>query len=361
MYPVSVDEISEYAQQQGLSLKAVISDNDKLNRKEVHWETVVLELPDDGSGAFPTIRNILINDSKSSTYKLALIRVLLRIADGYPGAVLRREEERVILPLGLVSLLWARQYKPLIDLQVQQSGNANKGLGLIKSDGWLKLQNRSAADFSIGNLFFGDDAQALDRMLKDIGATIKNMPAKYITLPNTEKQVFEVALFKNKYAGESLFTDLDTLSRYGEFSIPVRIWDLMSLYACWIEPVAINEWLTVMLGYAKNQVQFGEGKLRSALAWIKPERTTEMAREKVKEIKSSGATVSCVWSNKTLHAAYHIYHCLPFSRWPNNDLWNLLPTSNQSNLAKSDKLASNQRLQDSKENIQQWWRDACLK
>jgi len=134
----------------------------------------------------------------------------------------------------------------------------------------------------------------------------------------------------------------------------------MSLYACWIEPVAINEWLTVMLGYEKNQVHFDEGKLRSALAWIKPERTTEMAREKVKEIKSSGATVSCVWSKKTLHAAYHIDHCLPFSRWPSNDLWNLLPTSNQSNLAKSDKLASNQRLQDSKENIQQWRRDAWV-
>jgi len=135
MYPVNVDEVTGFAQQFGLSVKKVIQDNDKLKRQDVFWETVVLEMPDDGAGAFPIIRNILMNDAKSSTYKLALIRVLLRIADGHPGAVLRREDDRVILPLGLVSLYWARQYKPLIDQQVQQSNNANRGLGFIKANG----------------------------------------------------------------------------------------------------------------------------------------------------------------------------------------------------------------------------------
>jgi len=360
MYPVSVDELANYAQQQGLSVKAVISDDDKLKRLDVFWETVVLELPDDGSGAFPTVRNILMNDSRSSTYKLALIRVLLRIADGYPGSVLRREKECVILPLGLVSLLWARQYKPLLDLQVQQTSHTNKGLGFIKEQGWLKLQSRASSDFSIGNLFISDDAKALDKMLRDIGVTIKNMPAKFITLPNTDKQVFEVEVFRKTFKGDSLFTDLETLSKYGEFSVPTKIWDLMSLYACWIEPVAISEWINVMMSYENNKTQFDERQLFLALIWINPERTTVIARRKVESIKFSGRSVHCVWSDSKLHDNYHIDHCLPFARWPNNDLWNLLPTSNKSNLEKSDKLASSQRLHSAKENIQHWWTEAWV-
>jgi len=273
---------------------------------------------------------------------------------------LRREKERVILPLGLISLLWARQYKPLLDLQVQQAGNRNKGLGFIKKHGWLKLQSRVSSDFSIGNLFVSDDAKALDKMLRDIGVTIKNMPAKFITLPNTNKQVFEVEVFRKTFKGDSLFTDLETLSKYGEFSVPIKIWDLMSLYACWIEPVAINEWVTTMMSYENNKAHFDERQLLSALIWIKPERTTTLARRKIESIKLLGQSVHCVWSDFKLRDHYHIDHCLPFARWPNNDLWNLLPTSNKSNLEKSDKLASAQRLHGAKENIQYWWSEAWV-
>jgi len=360
MYPVDVDEVTRFAQQFGLSVKKIIQDNDKLKRQDVFWETVVLEMPDDGGGAFPIIRNILMNDAKSSTYKLALIRVLLRIADGHPGAVLRREDDRVILPLGLVSLYWARQYKPLIDQQVQQSSNANRGLGFIKENGWLKLSSRAASDFSIGHLFVNEEAQALDQMLKDISKTIKEMPAKFITLPNSEQQVFEVEIFRCKGKKEALFTDFDTLSQYGEFSIPIKVWDLISLYGCWIEPVAINEWVNVMSGYKMNKGKFDKQVLFSILDLAKVERNTTDARNKVEEIKQSGEQVYCLWGKNKLPKKYDIDHCLPFSRWPNNDLWNLFPSAQKLNLEKSDKLASNHRLQDSKELIQQWWSHAWV-
>ncbi|MGM0542221.1 MAG: methyltransferase domain-containing protein [Pseudomonadota bacterium] len=358
MHTVSVDELSGFAQTQGLIVKAVTGDTDKLNRQDVHWQTMVFSLPDDGSGAFPTIRNILINDAKASTYKLALVRVLLRIADGHPGAVLRREDKRVILPLGLVSLYWARQYLPLVQKGIQQNGNANKGMGFIKEDGWKVLEKRSASDFAIGNLFLGDDAIALHKMLKTIGTTIKNMPAKYITLPNSDKQVFEVDAFANRIKDTAVYTDFETLSQYGEFSIPEKVWDLMSLYACWIEPVAINEWVNVMQRYEHNK-SISKQQLFDTLEWINPKRTTDEVKKRVESIKKSHP-VSCIWSDVILKSEYEIDHCLPFARWPNNDLWNLLPASKKANRSKSDKIASNQRLLGAKENISQWWQEAWL-
>jgi hypothetical protein len=43
------------------------------------------QLPDDGTGALPLLRGIILNDDKSSTYKLALLRAILRVADGTPS------------------------------------------------------------------------------------------------------------------------------------------------------------------------------------------------------------------------------------------------------------------------------------
>ena len=358
MYPVDKSELAGFANQYGLSLTYDCDDVDKLNRPDVYWETVVYSLPDDGSGAFPLIRNILINDAKSSTYKLALVRSLLRIADGYPGAVISRDEKHVTLPLGLVSLFWARQYRPLVDRHIQQNAASSKGLGFIKDDGWLALKNRSPLDFSVGQIFMGDEAKALHKMLKDIGQTIKNMPAKYITLPGSKDRVFDVTTSSKRLTTESLFTDIETLSQFGEFLVPSKIWELMTQYACWIEPVAINEWVNVMKGYQNNQ-GIDIQSLHQSLAWSHPERTTTKVRQRVEQIKEQHP-VECVWSHQNLSKNYAIDHCLPFARWPNNDLWNLLPSSASINLKKSDSIPSQKRFLESKETITDWWTEAWL-
>lgn len=116
MFAVCSEQLIQLSKEFGLTPLLVTDKNhDVIDRNEVKWQTVVLQLPDDGSGAFPFIRHVALNDGKSATHKLALMRVLLRMADGHPGAVMRRESDRVILPMGLVALYWAHQYKDLID------------------------------------------------------------------------------------------------------------------------------------------------------------------------------------------------------------------------------------------------------
>lgn len=61
-----------------------------------------------------------------------------------------------------------------------------------------------------------------------------------------------------------------------------------------------------------------------------------------------------------LVSLYDIDHCLPYARWPNNDLWNLLLTSQTVNRQKSDKIASSVRLMKARENINPWWQSAWL-
>lgn len=358
MYPVSVDELAGLSHQFGLNLEKSLHDEDRLKRNEVTWETVILRLPDDGSGAFPTIRNILINDNKAATYKLALIRTLLRIADGHPGAVIRREDNRVILPMGLVSLYWARQYKPLLDQNIQQNSNPSKGLGFVRPEGWEKITHFSPMDFSIGNLFIGDDAKFLHKTLKDISNLIKRMPVKYITLPGTQAQVFEVELYKTSNKVENLFIDFQTLSQYGELALPEKIWDLMTQYACWIEPACLTEWVNVMKDFTLNKT-LDKQQLYHLLSWIDAERSTVEVRKRVETLKQV-SPVHCVWSNKSIADKYQVDHCLPFARWPNNDLWNMMPANSKVNNQKRDRIPTNAKYEDSREHIIEWWQRAWV-
>lgn len=364
MHDVSIEEIELLAKTVGLTvIRKTEYDSDKLDRESVYWQTVVLQLPDDGSGAFPFIRHVAINDSKAGTHKLALMRVLLRIADGHPGSVIRREHNengcRVILPVGLVALYWCHQYKVLVDEhKLFQTPSKKVNMGFMKENGWHQLTSRSPADYRVGNLFIGDDAIALHRTITAAVQNIRDMPCKYITLPNSAKQVFEVQS-KTVKAKESLFLDMDSLSQWGEFSLPETVWLAFSRFACWVEPVLVSEWMKTMQSYQGNQSPEQQAKILHSLDWLEAKRSTTEVRHRFEALKPNRNHL-CVWSSKPLKDDYAIDHCMPFSRWPNNDLWNLLPSNSKVNGQKSDSLPTVSKLRESRIRITDWWQEAWL-
>ena len=371
MHIVCVDELKRLATDVGLFSKLeTLKEQDKLGRNHVTWQTVVLQMPDDGTGAFPFIRHVAINDGKSATHKLALLRVLLRIADGHPGAVLRREPspfgDRVILPVGLVALYWCHQYKDLIDKHnIFQRPGDDPNMGFMKPNGWHKLTHRTASDYRIGNLFTGDDALSLHKTISAAVSNIKRMPCRFITQANSDKTVFEVDS-KTVKAKDSLFLDLKTLEQWGEFSLPESTWLAFNRYACWIEPVLVGEWVKTMASYSGNAEYASPEKqfqLYQALNWLEPKRTTTEVRSRFEQLKQQlpkHEKMQCVWSAKSLNQKYDIDHSIPFARWPNNDLWNLLPTDSKINNQKNDRLPTEYKLKDAKDRIQHWWHEAWL-
>ncbi|MEO2279079.1 class I SAM-dependent methyltransferase [Pseudoalteromonas pernae] len=362
MYDVCEAELSKLASQFGLTFK-LLSDTkqqDELGRDNVSWQTVMCTLPDDGTGAFPLIRNIVVNDSKASTYKIALLRSLLRIAEGHPGAVIERSDEHVALPMGLVALYWLKLYKPLIDTHsMQQNSNNSKGLGFIKENGWGALATYTSSDFYVGASYQEPVLMdSLYKTLKDIASTIKNMPAKYTTIPGTTNTVFDVELFKSRAPKEALNLDFDFLCSLGKFYVPKHIWDALSRISIWIEPALINEWATLMSGYGLNKSKhFTKLDYLNALTWHDPQRSTNKVRDRVNDLLHS-TDLACCWSSKSLsHKNYAVDHAFPYSRWPNNDLWNLLPTLSRINAVKSDKLPTTSKLATSREFITHWWQE----
>ncbi len=75
--------------------------SDGEGRADVSWITMCLTLPDDGAGALPLLRGIILNDAKTTTYKLGLLRSIARLADLAPALARPGDgDDDVILPLG---------------------------------------------------------------------------------------------------------------------------------------------------------------------------------------------------------------------------------------------------------------------
>ncbi|MBF7073409.1 methyltransferase domain-containing protein [Glaciecola sp. MH2013] len=365
-YPVSIDELRQLSREYGLIFslppQALLqkSHADKLNRKDVSWETVILSLPDDGTGAFPLLRNIVINDAKAATYKVALLRSILRIAEGHSGAVIHSKStsSMVAIPLGLVAMYWLKLFKPLIDnFNMPQNSNPNKGLGFVKESGWIQLSALTNNDIFVGALYTHNH-KAVHATLLDISSTIKNMPAKYITLPGSDKCVFEVERSRSKAPEHSLLLDNSYLMGLGTFYVPRDIWRTLGDYSCWIEPALVNEWVRVMQGFeGKTGRPFSLNDYHQALRWEDKTRSTDKVKQRVSVLQKEQGVV-CTWSKSKLHKHFDIDHTFPFARWPNNDLWNLVPTKPTINRNKSDKLITEARLLDSKDEVMYFWQQA---
>ena len=85
-----------------------------LRRPNLKWETLVFAMPDDGTGSLPLLRHVIVNDNKSSSYKLGLLRTLVRLAETAPGLVIECTDGYVDIPFGAVGLYWLKQYLPLV-------------------------------------------------------------------------------------------------------------------------------------------------------------------------------------------------------------------------------------------------------
>jgi hypothetical protein len=135
VHPVSRDEVERLARNHGFEVEKIHNAADQQGRSDVRWICIALRLPDDGTGALPLLRHIILNDQKSATYKLGLLRALCRAADGSAGMVQDTGDEFVRVPLGLVALNWLRLYMPLVRENLPQTPKnvGSKGLSFAKA------------------------------------------------------------------------------------------------------------------------------------------------------------------------------------------------------------------------------------
>lgn len=362
MHPVSTDEIEQLARRHGAYVEPPQRATDFLGRRQISWIRIIIRVPDDSTGALPLIRRIVLNDNKSSTYKLALLRTICRVAHSAPGFA-REVGDFVDVPLGMVALFWLRLYLPLLRAGMPQSPTHTTGfqnLAFAKA-ALEQLGDLSPLDLRAGGVVGNARRRAMHQALRDACETIHRMPTAHLTYDDSnagdDDRIFPVERGTTR-TPNALRLDRDYLWSFGKLSVPMHLWRAMQRYAVWIEPALVEEWVRLSLRYGKTQNRMiDEGSLRTTMAWVEPTRDVEDVRRRAFEMLDDKQGLYCVWTGKALHRnSLDIDHCFPWSAWPCGDLWNLMPSSREVNQhQKRDLLPNDATLRNAKDRVVEWW------
>lgn len=362
MYGADSSEIESLAKKHGTIVQRALEREDLLGREGVRWKNYVLRFPDDGTGALPLLRHVILNDDKSSTYKLGLLRSICRIADGSAGLVRLTDDDKVSIPLGLVALTWLRLYKPLLAANFPQNPKNVRGgihLRFARKD-FDRLVAFSHLDMRVGVRLGPADAGALHGALRDAAETIRIMPAHYMTFPDGTPILPVNRTTRLPRALTPDVIDEPYLRSFGEMLVPWRIWHAVQRFAVWIEPALVDEWIRLMQGYAEKQGRdLPRDRAAAAMIWSDPNRDVGIAKRQARDLLES-SKLYCVWSGKRLSTkSLDLDHCFPWSAWPCSDLWNLMPANRSVNQnEKRAKLPSATLMLAARERIMDWWEAA---
>jgi SAM-dependent methyltransferase len=359
MWPVDAMEVERLGLDHGLALRvATERAEDRQGRADVRWQTVILDLPDDGAGALPLLRGVILRQERFATYKLALLRCLARIADASPN-VAEEGGDHVVLPLGLVALYWLRMYKPLVERGLPQVP-VGVGMAFVKP-GFHGLRTLAPFDLRPGGVVPGETAEALRQALRDAARVIADMPAKHLTYAD-DTAVFPAQAARLPRGSGALALNAELFWSLGRIQVPLHVWQALRRMSAWIEPMLLAEWVRQTRDFAERAGRtIATDDVLDALRWLEPTRDTGFVRGLAAARLARGAPVACIWTGEQLRAgAMDVDHCLPWSAWACNDLWNLLPASPAANRTKSGLIVAAPALAEAKPRILDWWRSGYL-
>ena len=362
IHQVSSDELRQLAKKFTLIEEYYGDCADHSGRDDIHWINFAFRALEDGTGALPLLRHVILKEAKSSTYKLALLRALCRAADSSAGLSSETsDDEYSSVPLGLVALNWIRLFTPLLKAELPQSPE-NIGFEKLRfaKQPFRRLLEESELSIRVGGMSFtGEIGRALHGALKDAAKTIQEMPATYMTHPNGDP-ILPIPPRPQLYRPDQIHLDYEYLSSFGEIHVPSNLWRAMQRFDVWIEPALVAEWSRLIKGYAEKQERkISEGKIAAAMVWDEPTRDVTLAKRRALSLLRK-RNLECVWTGKPLtEKMLDMDHCFPWSAWPCGDLWNLMPAHRNVNQHQKRALLPSERtLVGAQQRILDWWNNA---
>ncbi len=303
---------------------------------------------------FKTINTIIERDSKDTTYKYALLRGAVEISQEYQH--LKRENgDRVELPLGLLVEKWLLYYYPFIESDIpQKPRECEKGAKQIS----FRRTFRVITDFYASNgkfsEFYKDYTKGsippslvpvFRKLVKEIRTTITQYPMKHLGYSATKRH-YSVFDYDREFVVPSgkFSIDRDALVRhFGTYSLSREYDQIFEVLGSFIagEDAVLFKWAEFTRAASDGNVSLA-GALEKLRTFPITDRDVEPARSFYEQLLADAGVLECAWSGRPIkrRESLHIDHLLPFSVLRNNDLWNLLPSTDRVNLDKKDKIPS---------------------
>lgn len=307
---------------------------------------------------FTNINKILARDSKSTTYKFALLRGTIDlISDNSP--YIQIKDQRAYFPLGLLIEKWLLYYYPLVNVP-QINGQAQLAFSLklrIITDYYDSRGGFSAFYNDLKNKGIpGEISVSFLDLVKQLARTITDMPMRYLgsSLANQQYSIYQYERPGIKRSSAEIDTGF-LISGFGTFSIPLEYYEAFQVLGNFI-----NGQDAILFKWAEFSVQ-ASGRTLSVNQVLDEVLKSPVTAREISESKSlykaileKEGQVYCVWSGKAVNR-YDIDHIIPFTVWKNNDLWNLLPVTPVLNNQKRDKIPSADLIEKQHDLILHYW------
>lgn len=310
---------------------------------------------------FYNINKIIERDSKTSTYKFALLRgVIDIIQDNSPYLLFK--EDRVCFPIGLLIEKWLIYYYPILESQTsipQINGDTNLAFSqqLVK----LIVNYDPRGGFSafyndLKNKGIPEDLQKdFFELAKKLRDTITKMPMKYIGR-SINQDFYSIFKIENQTVTKKSNVDIETLIQgFGTFSIPFEYYEAFKILGSFIngQDSILFKWAEFSVNASGNNLSV-QKVLNEVLRSPITNRDIKESKRLYKEILQDHGNIYCVWTGKKINS-FDIDHLIPFSVWKNNDLWNLLPSDSVINNKKRDKIPKPEIIERQKNLILDYW------
>jgi hypothetical protein len=294
-----------------------------------------------------TLNNILRNDSKQNSYKIALVRSINDVVLSFPE--IKTGSRGVAIPLRVLAEFWLAYYWPFADDEqpILQGPRAFRD-GVLRNDVAFRpelttLRSRWANLFSVSRPADGFYLMSEMRVPRKRAMYTNTLLNAYSRTIQTTAKAIELPI---RYAGQgrgqykvfqapqplSALTDVVPLPSAQATDkcvvIPSDLWDEFSRLSLWIEALCIHEWslFTEAIGTPRGTVY--------SLLTDRPDnrRPLTWERNEIEILMMEGKTFFCPWTYKKLSAeAYAVDHIIPIAVFPFNDLWNLVPSDSYFN------------------------------
>lgn len=310
---------------------------------------------------FYNISKIIERDSKTTTYKYALLRGVIHIIqDNSP--YISFKENRVQIPTGLLIEKWLMYYYPILQSQTpipQINGETN--LAFSNQLNKLILDYEARGGFSVfyndlKNKGIPEDLQSdFFELAKKIRDTITKMPMKYIGRSITN-DFYSIFNYENQTIRRKTKIDIETIIKeFGTFSIPFEYYEAFRILGSFIngQDSILFKWAEFSVNASGNNLSVHK-VLNEVLKSPITLRDIKESKKLYKEILQKEGNVFCVWTGIKI-SNYDIDHLIPFSVWKNNDLWNLLPSDSRINNLKRDKIPTPEIIERQKSLIIDYW------
>ena len=327
----------------GFSIIDQWSNNDSRNRTGIAWTSLLFQLKSSSNTRpIDQIEGVLNHDKKSATYKFALFRALAEIATQSPNNVIWLPNDKVGLSVRKVAEKWLRYYWPLIESNtfIPQLNGENPAAGKQ-----IKFRRRLYELVSNFNNSGGFSRFRIERN-KDL-LTLDNKKLLATVLAEIEYAIIKGPI---EFSGGALITGrvfgYDSTTR--QILIPNALWIELCHLGYWVSQAVVLQW-------AEKTTRLGKGLDVAMIVNLLLDKEDERTTVEARKFFEKQASLYCVWTGKSLKKDFDIDHVIPFDLWHNNDVWNLLPSSELANSKKSNKLPSAQLLQARRDDIIGYW------